>query len=72
MKLHYLTPETYFTYQGERFLFKRLDGAYSVCIDGKGNRVLISASAEIEPDGGTWNAWERNRYTRMVRGENYG
>ena len=48
MKLYNLPRDTWFLINGQRVLFKRLDGMYSVCLTEDGELVHILASADVE------------------------
>lgn len=50
MKLYELERDTYFTLEGHRFIFKKVDGMYSICLDEEGNIHHIAAFADIEPE----------------------
>lgn len=50
MKLYELPRNTWFTIEGERYLFKKLDGAYSICLTEDGQIVRVGASDDVEPE----------------------
>lgn len=48
MKLYNVKPKSYITIDGDIFYFDHIDGAYSYCLDMRGNIVHIAAWADVE------------------------
>lgn len=48
MKLYNVKPKSYIIYDGDIFYFDHIDGAYSYCVDMKGNIVHVAAWADVE------------------------
>jgi hypothetical protein len=47
-KLYELPRDTIIRLENQLFLFKRIDGMYSICIDTKGNIIHIKCYADVE------------------------